>query len=212
MCSVDVLAGTRQPICTAFRLAYTREWLSEGAAVTPTAITHLDLSHTWMINFTFSRVPELMPNVRDLRLSDCGHLSSRGLARGLMQLTNLQVLDISHLDRDIDRILCLISRLPLRTLAFTWLRGGGDTAGALAVSALLRRCVTLSLLSIVRITPHLARAIRKELTRENPAVREVTLMVDARAVRPLTLPARLPENYRVLERRYDVWKQLSGWP
>ena len=194
------------------RLAYTREWLSEGAVVTPTGITHLDLSHTWMMDYTFSRVSELMPNVRDLRLSGCSHLSSRGLARGLVLLTNLQVLDISHLDRDIHRILYFISRLPLRALAFTWLRDGGATTGARMVAALLRRCVTLSLLSIVRISPQLARAIHKELTRKNPAVRQVTLMVDSCAVRPLTLPAKLPDNYRVLERRYDVWKQLSGWP
>ena len=176
-------------------------------------VTHLDLSRTFTDDDTLLRLPDLMPNLRDLRLVSCKIISNSGLAGVLPRLTSLEVLHLidtpsGGYGADAEKPNTAVSSLkglPLRMLAY-------DYPGDMAVSDVLQHCPSLRvmLLELTLMNPGSARQIVAGLAKNPlPTDRSVILIAGTGAVE--ILASELPKNIRVLRNRPGHWERYVGW-
>ena len=185
-------------------------------------LTHLDLSASSTDDATFSRLPDLLPGLRDLRLNYCPSISTSQLASVLLRLTNLQVLDM---DRTLDDLhdqyynkICmvsLLSTLPLKALSYVYTgdpplsyilwRWPSLTAVRLKDSSFSRTTGSRSLYTLEGANRIAADLVRHPL----PVGREVTLIVPEFVFNILV--SKLPKNFRLLRNRLGIWGTSAGW-
>ena len=169
-------------------------------------LTHLDLSDTLTDDDTFERLAGILPNLRDIRLQRCDKLTVGGLASGLAQLTNLQVLDLrgTRAFTGFDDRLSSVSDLPLKAFAYD------RHTFASYMATLMRRCPTLTVFS-----PGFSRADQilrlAEKVAEDPKLENRDIVLLAKRSLYVNTHISLPRNVRLAFSGEEQWEELAGW-
>ena len=172
--------------------------LSIIRAMSLPGLTHLDLTGANIDDTAFRGLSDLLPGLRDLRLSGCTTLTSGGLTAALPCLTNLQVLDITNTWINFtDNLISSLSGLPLKALACD--------CPSDRLSLVVRRCPALYTLK-AGVTRWMSGLVRDPV----PKHRDITLIT------PFPnevgyLASGLPVNIRLLMGTEQLWEELTGW-
>ena len=171
-------------------------------------LTHLDLSETETFDDSLSRLPDLLPNLCDLRLCS-GHLEpDEMLASVLPNMKSLQVLDLRFCKHkepfSPTKALRSLSSLSLKALAC-------DYPGGKVISDVLQRCPTLTVVQLFEENMLPCLVVGDLVKYPLPTDREITLIASFEQSSVQALTSELPKNIRVMAFMEGLWEKLVKW-